>query len=85
MVITTACWPNKDYVCMIAALAIALVTSTAIKSMPTGDGGGGLVHSGSMRVVSAKMKGQGCRDGNCNGNKDKDNRHSLSSRERVGS
>ncbi len=59
MVITTACWPNKDYVCMIAALAITLVTSTAIKSMPTGDGGGGLMHSGSMRVVSAKMKGQG--------------------------
>ena len=91
MVITMACWPNKDYACMLSALAIALVTSAVIKSMPTGDAGGGFVHSGSMiglRRQRAKRMGQGWqsgRDGNGNGDEDKDNRHSLRSRDRVGS
>jgi hypothetical protein len=58
MVITMACWPNKDYACMLSALAIALVTSAVIKSMPTGDGGGGFVHSGSM-IGLRRQRGRG--------------------------
>ena len=55
MVITMACWPNKDYACMLSALAITLVTSAVMH------GRWWWFHALRQhdRVASAKRTGQG--------------------------